>query len=109
VALAAHCNSKSTIYGVSRLQTKESNRAQTLVEEFAKIGIKISISEDKMVVNPSKIKLNTVNSHNDHRIAMALAVTSLCSKSGIDIEGFECINKSYPEFYNDLKKITQQE
>jgi len=109
VALAAHCNSKSTIYGVSRLLTKESNRAQTLEEEFSKIGVKISISEDKMVVNPSKIKLNTVNSHNDHRIAMALAITSLCSRSGIEIEGFECINKSYPEFYNDLKKITQQE
>ncbi len=108
VALAAHCNSKSTIYGVSRLLSKESNRALTLVEEFSKIGVKITILDDKMVVVPSKIKFNTVNSHNDHRIAMALAIAALSSDSGIEIEGFECIKKSYPEFYNDLKIITQQ-
>ena len=108
VALATHCNSKSTIFGVSRLLTKESNRAETLVEEFAKIGVKIALLEDKMIVIPSKIKFNTVNSHNDHRIAMALAIAALSSDSGIDIEGFECVKKSYPEFYNDLKTITQQ-
>jgi len=108
VALAVHCNSTSTIAGVSRLFTKESNRAETLVDVFTKLGSEIHIEGDQMIINPSKLKHNTVHSHNDHRIAMAVAISALGSEFGADIDEFECINKSYPEFYNDLKTITQQ-
>ncbi len=108
VALAVHCNSTSTIAGVSRLFTKESNRAETLVDVFTKLGAEIHIEGDQMVINPSTLKFSSIDSHNDHRIAMAVAIASLRSDSGVEINGFECINKSYPDFYNDLKTITQQ-
>ncbi len=108
IALAVHCNTISTIEGVHRLFSKESNRAETLVDEFTKLGADISISGDSMIIHPRPLQINTVNSHNDHRIAMAVAIAGLCSNHGVDIEGFECISKSYPNFYTDLKTITQQ-
>jgi 3-phosphoshikimate 1-carboxyvinyltransferase len=108
VALAAYCKTKSTIHGVSRLYAKESNRAVTLKEEFEKIGVKITIEDNTMVIHPSEIQFNTVNSHQDHRIAMALAIAGLGSKKGLEINGFECVDKSYPHFLEDLKSITQK-
>ncbi|MEI6346967.1 MAG: 3-phosphoshikimate 1-carboxyvinyltransferase [Bacteroidota bacterium] len=107
VALAANCKTPSTINGVSRLYSKESNRAVSLQEEFNKIGVSINIDENRMIIKPSQIKFNTVNSHNDHRVVMATAVAALCSEQGIEIEDYECINKSYPDFFNDLHKTTQ--
>lgn len=108
VALSVHCNSTSTIAGVSRLFTKESNRAETLVDVFTKLGVDIRIQNDSMIIEPSTLKYNSINAHNDHRIAMAVSIAALRSDSGVEIDGFECVNKSYPEFYNDLKTITQQ-
>ena len=107
VALAVHCNSTSTLLGVSRLFTKESNRAESLVDVFTKLGANIRIEGDTMTITPSSLRENTIHSHNDHRIVMAATVAVLGSNFGANIDGAECINKSYPEFYNDLKTITQ--
>ena len=106
VAMAAYCKTKSTIHGVSRIYAKESNRAVTLKEEFEKIGVKITIEDNTMVIHPSEIQFNTVNSHQDHRIAMALAIAGLGSNNGLEIVGFECVDKSYPHFLEDFKSIT---
>ena len=108
VALASQCSAPSAIYGVSRLFSKESNRALTLKQEFEKIGTEIITDGNKMVVKPSKIRFNSTNSHNDHRIAMALSIAALCSEKGVEIDDFDCINKSYPNFLNDLRSVSKQ-
>lgn len=108
VALAVHCNSTSTIQGVSRLFNKESNRADSLVKEFTNLGANIKITDNQMIIKPSSLKPGIVDSHNDHRIVMATAISALGSDAGVEINGFDCINKSYPDFYTDLKTITQQ-
>ncbi len=105
VALAVYCSGKSTIYGVNRLKHKESNRALTLKTEFEKLGAKITIEEDKMIIEGGKICGNKVSSHNDHRIAMALAVTALEAEGEIIIENSEAVAKSWPGFFEDLDKI----
>jgi 3-phosphoshikimate 1-carboxyvinyltransferase len=46
-----------------------------------------------------------VNSHDDHRIAMACAVAALSAKGKTEISDVECVNKSYPSFFRDLKKL----
>lgn len=102
VALAAYCHGKSIIKGVSRLYDKESNRALTLQEEFGKLGIEIIINEDQMIISGGEIKGSEVDSHNDHRIAMACAIASLRSNGNVVINQAECVNKSYPDFYKDL-------
>lgn len=105
-ALAAHCHGESRIRGVSRLIHKESNRADALLAEMGKLGVAISVEEDEMVIQgPAVIREARIDSHNDHRIAMAAAVTALPGQQPIEILGAECINKSYPEFYLDIKRL----
>lgn len=103
VAMAAYCKGKSVLKGVNRLKYKESDRATVLKNEFAKIGINITIKDDKMIIEGGKVSGGTTNSNNDHRIAMALGIAAIGSNSEIIIQNSDCINKSYPNFYRDIK------
>jgi 3-phosphoshikimate 1-carboxyvinyltransferase len=106
VALAAHCHGVSRIEGVGRLVHKESNRAKVLQEEFHKLGISIRIDGGNLyVTGPSLMKNGEVDSHGDHRIAMAAATVATVSRTPVKILGAECVAKSYPGFYEDLKKV----
>jgi 3-phosphoshikimate 1-carboxyvinyltransferase len=106
VALAAYCEGKSVIYGTHRLAAKESDRAKTLQDVFGKMGIKIILQEDDaMIIEGGKIIGAIVSSHHDHRIAMAAAVAALGAEGNIEISEADAINKSYPYFFEDLKKL----
>lgn len=106
VALAAHCNGKSVIKGIDRLQSKESNRALTLKSEFNKMGVEVELIDNSMHITGSCIKPATVKSHNDHRIAMACAVAALNCNGWVEIAEAEAVAKSYPDFFDDLHRIT---
>ena len=106
VCLASQCNGKSEIKGVSRLTHKESNRAEVLKNEFAKIGVEIEIENDSMYIESSIITEGTIDSNHDHRIAMAAGIMNLFTDGNIEIEKKEAINKSYPNFFNDLYKLS---
>ena len=107
-ALAAAAEGVSTIIGTSRLSHKESDRAETLRQEYEKLGIEIDISqEDVMTIRGGKIKPATVFSHGDHRIAMSLAVSALRCDGEVIIEQAECVEKSYPTFFEDLESIIE--
>jgi 3-phosphoshikimate 1-carboxyvinyltransferase len=106
VALAAYCSGLTTIKGVSRLAHKESNRGLTLQEEFGKLGLIIDLEKDTMRIQGGKgLKGATVHSRHDHRIAMACAVAALQAAGETMIEEAEAINKSYPDFYDDLTTL----
>src|ERR1035437_4471896 len=105
VALASYCKGISTIKGVSRLIYKESNRAETLKEEFGKMNVKIEISDDLIYVTGGRPQKARVESHDDHRIAMALAVASLGATGKVSIRDSQCIAKSYPAFFDDLRNL----
>ncbi len=106
VALASYCNGKTVIEGTTRLTHKESNRALTLQEEFAKLGVTIELQDDLMIVHGGGgLKGATVHSRHDHRIAMACAVAGLKAEGDVTIEEAEAINKSYPDFYEHLKLL----
>lgn len=106
VALAANCKGITKIKGVSRLAHKESDRGLTLQQEFGKMGIRIDLEGDVMLVHGGTgIKGAIVHSHNDHRIAMACAVAALTADGAVTIENAEAINKSYPEFYDHLSAL----
>lgn len=103
VALASFCKGQTLIKGVSRLKHKESDRASTLQQEFGKLGVKIGIKDDFMMIQGvEKVNAAKVHSHHDHRIAMACAIAGLRADGFIEIECAEAIEKSYPNFYNDL-------
>ena len=104
--LAAYCGGSSRIKGVSRLTHKESNRALTLQEEFAKMGVRIDLDDDIMIIHGGNtINGAKVHSRHDHRIAMAVAVLALGAEGETLIEDAEAVNKSYPDFYDDLEKL----
>ena len=105
VALASYCEGISTIKGVSRLIYKESDRAKALQEEFSKMGIKIEINDDLMFVIGGKPQGARVESHDDHRIAMAIAVASLGATAKVSIRDSQCVAKSYPGFFDDLRHV----
>jgi 3-phosphoshikimate 1-carboxyvinyltransferase len=106
VALASFCNGTTVIEGVSRLAHKESNRGLTLQEEFKKLGIKIVLQDDLMLIHGgSGVKGATVHSRHDHRIAMACAVAALQANGEVVIEDADAINKSYPNFYEHIQSL----
>lgn len=106
VALAACCKGNTVIKGVSRLKHKESDRAAALTKEFGILGVKISINDDLMnVEGAGEINGGKVSSHHDHRIAMATALMSAKAGAEIEISDAMAVTKSYPHFYEDLKKL----
>ncbi len=105
-ALAASAEGVSVIRGTSRLEYKECNRAEAIREEYGKLGIEVDTgTEDVMTIRGGTIRGGKVSSHNDHRMAMSLAVAALRSEGEVVIEGAECVAKSYPGFFEDLEKI----
>jgi 3-phosphoshikimate 1-carboxyvinyltransferase len=105
VALASYCKGISNIKGVSRLVYKESDRAATLKEEFAKLDINIAIKDDVMSVTGGQPQGAHVESHEDHRIAMALAVAALGATGRVFIRDSQCVAKSYTGFFNDFRNL----
>ncbi len=106
-ALAANCEGTSTIHGVGRLRSKESDRAATIMDVFGKMGILVSIQNDTMTITGGPLKRASIQSHGDHRIAMAGTIAALNADGPVLIEEAEAINKSYPEFFRDMETISK--
>ncbi len=104
MGMAAVCNG-ARFTGTRRLRIKESDRGAVMAEELAKFGICVTVKENEIEVHKGMLKKPTalLESHNDHRIAMTLSV--LLSSVGGEIDGAEAVRKSYPSFYEDLKKL----
>ena len=108
-ALAAAAEGESVIIGTERLRHKESDRAETIQREYEKLGIEVDISENNIMrIHGGEIRPATTYSHNDHRIAMSIAVSALRCEGEVIIEGAECVEKSYPTFFEDLESITRR-
>lgn len=105
-ALAASCEGESIILGTSRLRHKECDRAEAIREEYGKLGIRVDLTEeDTMRIRGGRLRGGGVRSHDDHRMAMSLAVAALRAEAPVEIAGAECVAKSYPRFFEELKKI----
>ena len=103
-ALAAFADGVSIITGVPRLIHKESNRAKALQQEFAKAGIRIVLRKDEMKIYPSAIRSAQLNSHNDHRMAMAAVLLGLAGDR-VSIQNGESVSKSFPDFYTVMQSL----
>lgn len=91
--------------GTKRLKIKESDRAEAMKQELSKFGIEVEVSQNSVLVKGGKIKppVASIDSHNDHRIAMALSL--LLSITGGKIKNAEAVSKSYPSFFEVLKQL----
>ncbi len=96
----------SRLLGVHRLINKESNRVEALIAEFSKLGVDLWVENDTLVIEgKDTISGGTVNAHNDHRIAMCLAIAGMFATEPVLIEGAESVAKSYPQFWEHLEQL----
>ena len=104
--LACYSKGTSKIYNAKRLRYKESDRLSSLHTELKKMGAEITVKEDGLTIRgPCKMRGSTIDPHNDHRIAMACAVAALAARGETKIQNSECVNKSYPRFFDDLSLL----
>ncbi len=106
--VAAYAEGDTVIEGISELKVKESDRINSIVTNFQKLGLKACESNGKLVISGSRSNLPIeaeVRSFSDHRIAMAMAVCSLVSKKRILIKNVDCVKTSYPDFYDDMSSL----
>ena len=104
--LACFAKGPSEIYNAKRLRYKESDRLDSISVELKKMGADIIVNEDGLVINGSSgLHGATIDPHNDHRIAMSCAIAALGAVGETKIHNVECINKSYPQFFNDLRVL----
>lgn len=108
LALAAALgDGKTEIINAERLRIKECDRLRAVTSELNKLGAKIEEKKDGLVIEGVKrLKGNAeVWSHKDHRIAMTLAIASTICDGEIILKDYECVSKSYPNFFDDFKQL----
>jgi 3-phosphoshikimate 1-carboxyvinyltransferase len=104
--LACYSKGISKIYNAKRLRYKESDRLGSLRTELKKMGAEIIAKEDSLIIRgPCTMHGAIINPHNDHRIAMACAIAALEAIGETEIQNSECVNKSYPRFFDDLRLL----
>jgi 3-phosphoshikimate 1-carboxyvinyltransferase len=102
--LASMAEGTSEFSGIARARIKESNRVSSVRDGLERSGISVIEEKDKLSITGGKTNSAVIDSHNDHRIAMAFSLLGL--KAGnIDIENAECVAKTFPEFWDILKRI----
>ncbi len=103
---ATQAHGTTRIYNAARLRYKESNRLASISIELRKMGANISINDDGLEIRgPTTLKGATLDSHNDHRIAMTCILAGMIADGNTVVEGVECISKSYPNFIRDIQTL----
>jgi len=102
--LAAFRRGKTTITNVEHLRIKESDRLTAMAAELKRAGIKAEETAGGLIIAGGKMKPAKIQTYNDHRIAMSFAVAAL-AVTGIEITDKKCVDKSFPEFWEELGKI----
>lgn len=106
--MAAFAEGTTVIKDAEELKVKESNRIEVVVENLRRMGADIEATEDGMIIHGGKALHGAeIDSHLDHRIAMSFAVAGTICEGEMEIQGGECVNISYPAFYEDLYSLSR--
>jgi 3-phosphoshikimate 1-carboxyvinyltransferase len=104
--LGCYAEGETRITGAGRLRYKESDRLAAVTSELRALGAEIVVTDDGLIASgPCSLRAGVVHSHGDHRIAMALSVAAIGAKDQVVIKDAECVSKSYPNFFNDLRSL----
>lgn len=107
-AMACFAEGETIIRDAGELKVKESNRIAVMVKNLTAMGADVTETDDGMIIHGgSQLHGATIDSKKDHRIAMTFAVISLAVSGKTEILDGECVNISYPAFYQDLKQLCQ--
>ncbi|MGE4158522.1 MAG: 3-phosphoshikimate 1-carboxyvinyltransferase [Planctomycetota bacterium] len=106
--LGSMARGPTRVTGAGELRVKESDRIDAMVENLRACGAHIHALEDGFVIDGSdRLKGGvSVASHDDHRVAMAMAICALGTEKPLRIDGASCTSISYPEFFPQLHRMT---
>lgn len=104
---ALYADSPTTIRNVANMRVKETDRIAALVAELRKMGAYVEEREDGLTVDPTRSQLHgaSIKTYDDHRMAMSFALAALRTP-GVTIEDPKCVAKTYPNFFDDLERVT---
>ena len=106
--MACFAGGTTVIRDAAELKVKESNRIAIMVENLRAMGADVEETEDGMIIHGGKpLHGAVVDSHKDHRIAMTFAVAALAAEGETEILDADCVNISYPAFYEELERLTE--
>ena len=104
--MAVFAEGETVVRGAGELRVKESDRISGVVEGLGGLGAEIEATDDGFVVQGTgRLRGGTIDSRGDHRLAMLGAVAGLASEEGVEVEGFEAVSISYPQFERDLEHL----
>ena len=105
LAVVAAAREGAVFTNIRRLRLKESDRVMTVEKLIQSLGGKTESTENELTVYGTGLTGGTVNSYNDHRIAMAAAIAATVCSMPVTITGAEAVDKSYPSFWNEYRKL----
>ncbi len=108
-AMACFAEGDTIIRDAAELKVKESNRIDVMARSLTAMGADVEETDDGMIIHGGKpLHGAVIDSKLDHRIAMTFAITGSMADGETEILGAECVNISYPEFYQDLERLMQR-
>lgn len=106
-AIAPYADTPVTIQGIAHIRGQESDRASVICQELGKLGIQCEETEDSITICPGKPQGTEIETYDDHRVAMAFAITGLRTK-GVVIQNPSCCKKTFPEYFDILDCVCRQ-
>ena len=107
LTLAAVClfaEGTSSIVNIGNLRIKETDRLAALAAELRKLGASVDEGADSLEITPGPAKDTLIETYDDHRMAMAMALAGL-ARPGVTIKDPSCVSKTYPNYFSDLDKL----
>ena len=105
LAVTAACKQGAVFTNIGRLRLKESDRVASVIGMIEALGGQAQADENTLTVCGTGLTGGTVDTHNDHRIAMAAAIAATACREDVIILGAQCVEKSYPRFFEEYKKL----
>lgn len=108
-AIASQAKGRTVIYNAGRLRIKESDRLKAMADGLSRIGVLVQEKPEGLIIEGGSNMMGLqdvyLDTYNDHRIVMALAITAMAGKAIVVLTGAEAVNKSYPGFFADFVKL----
>lgn len=105
MAVVAGSKQGACFTDISRLRLKESDRVETISNMLSALGAEVYADENTLTIHPASYHTCVIDAAGDHRIAMAAAIAATVANGPVTITGAECVNKSYPGFWDAYKEL----
>ena len=107
-AIAPFAEGPTRITGVGHMRLKETDRVAAVSAELRRLGQDVNELPDGLVIHPRPVRPATIETYDDHRMAMSFAITGLRAP-GIAIANPDCVSKTFPDFFERLARARREE